>query len=118
MASRDTDCCNYVPPIARTGRRSAIIDTAGQNYSKTGRATAAVIPEDGREFATDVSLTAVRQYNYSKPYEPPVTPRPSVLARHRWTALRTGSRGARASLRRDHSGCSILGGYSPVGISM
>ncbi|THE63904.1 hypothetical protein D8Y22_16425 [Salinadaptatus halalkaliphilus] len=36
--------------------------TVGQNYSKIGRAPAAVALGNGRAFVTDVSLTATRQY--------------------------------------------------------
>ncbi|TMT86322.1 hypothetical protein E2L06_06795 [Haloterrigena sp. H1] len=37
-------------------------DTVGQNDATIGRAAAAVTSGDGRESATDVVLTAVRQY--------------------------------------------------------
>ncbi|RQG95543.1 hypothetical protein EA473_07970 [Natrarchaeobius chitinivorans] len=37
-------------------------DTVGQNDSTIGRPPAGVSDGDGREFAIDVALTAVRQY--------------------------------------------------------
>ncbi|RQG95392.1 hypothetical protein EA473_07960 [Natrarchaeobius chitinivorans] len=44
----------------RVRERSSTPDTAGQNDASIGRPPAVVPGGDGREFATDVALTAVR----------------------------------------------------------
>ncbi|TYL38490.1 hypothetical protein CV102_11860 [Natronococcus pandeyae] len=61
--------------VRATDRRSVGDDIGGrdrsrcrrlilrQNYLKTGRSKPAVTADDGRNFETDFSLTAVRQYN-------------------------------------------------------
>ncbi|RQG95478.1 hypothetical protein EA473_08435 [Natrarchaeobius chitinivorans] len=48
-------------------------DTIGQNDVAVGHPPAVVSDCDGREFVTDVSLTAVRQYDRTAPHRTPCT---------------------------------------------